>query len=128
MKHLIKLISLLVVVLTFPLSGVFAQNNLVKGDSVSLKTGDLIIRINEFDSDEGEVKIALNNSEENYNEGKAFRATVAKITDANCLTNNVTQWDLKRIRCLIIYVTPKYRINYESRIKNRISRSNQNPV
>ncbi|PIW69408.1 MAG: hypothetical protein COW08_07295 [Ignavibacteriales bacterium CG12_big_fil_rev_8_21_14_0_65_30_8] len=81
MKHLFQLLSLSIILLTFPSNRLTAQNNPAVADSVSQKAGNLIVRINKFESDEGEAKIALNNSEENYRKGKPFKAIAAKIVD-----------------------------------------------
>lgn len=81
MKHLIQLITFSAVLFAFSTNNLTAQNNPAIKDTASPEVGNLIVRINNFDSAEGEVRIALNNSDENYNEGEPFRAAAAKIVD-----------------------------------------------
>lgn len=43
------------------------------------KSGDMIVRITGFDSNDGEVRVALNNSSENYQSSNPFMHAVEKI-------------------------------------------------
>ena len=53
---------------------------------INKKTSDLIITINGFENSEGIAKLALINSEKNYNEDKPFQGYDLKIVDKKVVT------------------------------------------
>jgi len=64
-------------------------NNSLKKDSVS--TSEIKVSIKELESNKGKVRIALYNTENNYEAGKSFRTQEVNITDktAKCSFKNI---------------------------------------
>ena len=67
----------IMVVLLF--AAIFVSNTYPQDTTETKDSGQMIVKIKGFSSDKGTVKIALNNSKENYKEGKPFRAVETQI-------------------------------------------------
>lgn len=58
---------------------IYPQDTADIKNSTHQNSGKMIVKIKGFSSDNGTVKIALNNSKQNYKEGQPFRAVEARI-------------------------------------------------
>ena len=74
-QSLFSLTLLLISVITMN-TIIFSQEKQPTGQS-----GDMIVRITGFNSNDGEVRVALNNSNENYQSSTPFDRTAEKIVD-----------------------------------------------
>lgn len=79
MKHLTYLLNSVLAVLLIS-SILFAQEELEKKQNLNL--GDMIVKIDNIESDEGVIMLALYVGEDNYAENRTFNAAKVSITES----------------------------------------------
>ena len=82
MKRLPLSLTLLFISLVMLSTIAFSQEKQsTEQNDAQKKSGDMIVLITGFDSNDGEVRVALNNSDENYQSSNPFNHAAEKIVD-----------------------------------------------